>query len=102
MIAVFTRPLVPDADWDRGTAVADGPSAIILGGSFVPAWLRVPVGGCARLENGDTTPVTLSTGATIEPGATMTVCGARPGAMRVRVNGVPFAGGWLLVDPMLP
>lgn len=102
VIAVFTRPLVPDADWDRGTAVADGPSAIILGGSFVPAWLRVPVGGCATLENGDTTTVALSTGASIDPGATMTVCGARPGTMRVRVNDVPFAGGWLLVDPMLP
>jgi len=102
VIALFTRPLVPDADWDRGTAVADGPSAIILEGMFVPAWLRVPVGGCATLENGDATTVTLSTGASIEAGATATICGARPGTTRVRVNDVPFAGGWLLVDPTLP
>ena len=102
VIAVLTRPLLPDADWDRGTAVADGPSAIILGGSFVPAWLRVPVGGCATVANGDPVVVTLSTGATIESGARASVCGSRPGTTRVRVNGVPFAGGWILVDPTLP
>jgi hypothetical protein len=102
VVAVFTRPLVPDADWDRGTAVADGPSAIILGGSLVPEWLRVPVGGCAMVENGDATATRLSTGETIEPGASATVCGKRPGTARVRVNDVPFAGGWLLVDPTLP
>ena len=38
----------------------------------------------------------------IEPGATAQVCGLRPGTTRVRVNDVPFAGGWLLVDPTLP
>ena len=102
VIAVLTRPLVPDADWDRGTAVAEGPSAVILGGSLVPAWLRVPVGGCATVENGDATAATLSTGGTIEPGATAEVCGSRHGTTRVRVNEVPFAGGWLLVDPTLP
>lgn len=101
-IAVLTRPLVPDAEWERGTAVADGPSAIILGGNLVPAWLRVPVGGCATIENGDATTARLSTGATIEPGASATACGTRPGTTRVRVNDMPFAGGWLLVDPMLP
>ena len=102
VIAVFTRPLVPDADWDRGNAVADGPSAIILEGQLVPAWLRVPVGGCATIKNGDSAAAKLSTGATIEPGATATVCGSRPGTTRVRVNEVPVAGGWLLVDPTLP
>jgi len=102
VIAVFTRPLVPDADWDRGTAVADGPSAVILGGSLVPAWLRVPVDGCATVENGDATAARLSTGASMEPGAIAQVCGSRPGTTRVRVNDVPFAGGWLLVDPTLP
>jgi hypothetical protein len=102
VIAVFTRPLLPDADWDRGTAVADGPSAIILGGTLVPAWLRVPAGGCATVANGDPVAATLSTGMTLEPGASGSVCGSRPGTTRVRVNDVPFAGGWLLVDPTLP
>ncbi|MND07338.1 hypothetical protein D3C83_292440 [compost metagenome] len=58
-----------------------------MDGKQVPAWLRVPVGGCATVENG---------------GAKKAECSSQPGVHRLRLNDAAFSGGWLIVDPMLP
>ncbi len=79
--------------------VSEAPAAVVMDGRFVPLWLRVPVGGCALVVNGDQKTIRLSSGATVEPGAYVEVCGSKPGTQRVRVDDGPFSGGWLLVDP---
>jgi hypothetical protein len=102
VLAVWHRPLLADGAVDRGLAVAAGPSAIILDGEFEPTWLRVAVGGCATVENGDETTVALSTGETLAAGARVELCGEEAGVSRVRVDEGEFSGGWLIVDPSLP
>ena len=78
---------------------SEAPAAVVMDGRFVPLWLRVPVGGCALVVNGDQKTIRLSAGATVEPGASVEVCSSKPGTQRVRVDDGPFSGGWLLVDP---
>jgi len=99
-LIAWHRPLLPQAEVDRGIQVAPGPSAIVLEGKLRPAWLRVPVGGCSTVENGDAADHRLSTGQVLAAsGGRATVCGQRAGIQRVRVDDGPFSGGWLLVDP---
>jgi len=100
VLAVWHRPLLPDDAIDRGNAVAAGPSTVILGGEFHPSWLRVPLEGCATIENGDAAAVTLTGGAILESGARLEVCGGDAVEVRrVRVDEGEFSGGWLIVDP---
>lgn len=100
VLAVWHRPLLPDDAVDRGNAVAAGPSAVILDGEFHPSWLRVPLGGCATIENGDATAVTLTGGQLLDAGAHAEVCGGDAVEVRrIRVDEGEFSGGWLIVDP---
>lgn len=100
-LVAWHRPFAADPADDRGDAVATGPSAVVLDGRLHPAWLRLAVGDCAAVENGEAAAVTLSTGATLEPGARTQVCAPDPGVRRIRVGDVPFSGGWLIVDPAI-
>lgn len=103
-LALWHRPLVPDDAIDRGRSVADGPSAIVEGRRLEPAWLRVADGECAVVRNVDDRTVTLGANgevvAEIEPGERSEVCGGAERAIdRLQVDGRPFSGGWLIVDP---
>ncbi len=100
VLAIWHRPLLPDDAVDRGRAVADGPSAVILDAEFRPSWLRVDSEACATIENGDPAAVTLSTGEQIAPGESIEVCGGEDiEVRRIRVDDGEFSGGWLIVDP---
>jgi hypothetical protein len=103
-LALWQRPLLPDDAVSRGRAVADGPSAVIEGGRFEPAWLRVAPRECAVVRNDDDAVAPLGANgvvvAAIEPGARVERCGgAKRNVERLQVDGRPFSGGWLLVDP---
>lgn len=103
-LAVWHRPLLPNSGLERGRAVADGPSAVIEGGRFLPAWLRVAPGDCAVVRNDDDRPAELGAPgevvAEIAPGASYEACGGEERTVeRLQVGGRPFSGGWLIVDP---
>jgi hypothetical protein len=101
-LLAWHRPFLTDSQIQRGEAVAPGASAVVVGVQIRPAWLRVPVGGCAVVENGSTAAVRLSTGTTLGPGARTDICGTSAGVRRIRVDDAPFSGGWLLVDAATP
>lgn len=74
---------------DRAGRAAPGPSTTVVAERFRPEWVRVHPGGCARLIAAD------GSGA----GA---VCPARTPAPRVvrhKIEGAPYSGGFMLVDP---
>jgi hypothetical protein len=101
-LIVWHQPYSSSSALDRGAAVAEGPSAIVLAGGLHPEWLRIPVGGCATVANEGTEPVSLSTGGTLATGASTEICNDAAGVHRIRVDDQPFSGGWLIVDPSLP
>lgn len=103
-LALWHRPLLPDDAIDRGRAVADGPSAIVDGRRLQPAWLRVAEGECAVVRNDGSRTVELGAhgdvDARIAPGGLTEVCGGSQRTVdRLQVDGRPFSGGWLIVDP---
>ena len=103
-LALWHRPLFPNDAVSRGNAVADGPSAIVEDGRLEPTWLRVPRGACATVKNGQRDRVELGAHgdviATLERGASTELCGDdHRHVQRVQVDGMPFSGGWIIVDP---
>lgn len=93
-LAVWQQPWAPGP--------TNRASAAIVRGRFQPQWLRVPVGGCAVVRDGDTVayPLAGAEGASsVTPGQSVSVCASTPGVVRVRTSNVPDAGGILLVDP---
>ena len=103
-LALWHRPLLPNASVARGRAVTDGPSAVIEDGRFHPAWLRVAPGECAVVRNDDDVVATLGAHgdvvAELAPKARYEACGkGARNVERLQVDGRPFSGGWLLTDP---
>lgn len=99
VLVLWHRPFIADPADARGEAVAAGPSVVILDGRLHPTWTRLPVGGCVTVENGQAAAVVLGTGTSLDPGARTEVCAPDAGVHRLRVEDVPFSGGWLIVDP---
>lgn len=101
-LVVWHQPYSRPDEIDRGRAVAAGPSAVIVDGVMHPAWLRIPVGGCAAVANEGPETAPLSTGQTLAVGESVELCNDEAGVHRVRVAEEPFSGGWLIVDWSLP
>lgn len=73
-------------------------------GRLHPEFLRVGPGGCATVANLDS--VRYQTGEAlgapwIEPGELQSVCFERRGVHRLPVDGEPFHGGFVIVDPSI-
>lgn len=64
-----------------------GATAAVVDGRFSPQWLRVPVGGCAVIRRPD--------------GPAERRCFAKGGIHRVRLDGRPYSGGFVIVDPAM-
>lgn len=80
------------------------PVAAVAGLRFVPEWLRVPVGGCLVLDNRDDiayTPSAPAGAALLAPTSRRTYCFPSAGIKRVQLNGAPYSGGFVLVDPAM-
>lgn len=69
------------AVWHRPFSAGSGEAATsFVGSRFSPAWVRVPVGGCAAING--------------EPR-----CFEEEGVHRLKVDGRPYSGGFVIVDP---
>jgi len=101
VLVVWHQPYSSPSVYAQGQAVADGPSAVVVDGKMYPEWLRIPVGGCVTVENGDSTSVVLAPGGQVGAGEQVEICNAELGVHRIRVDDEPFSGGWLIVDPSL-
>ena len=75
VLALWHQPLAPGRS-DAATTVVRG--------HFSPAWVRVPVGGCIDIEDG----------ADIQHR-----CFDQAGVHRLQVDGRPYSGGFVIVDP---
>jgi len=74
VLAVWHQPLSP------GRAAA---ATSLVGGRFSPAWLRVPVGGCIDIAEG---------------AGSEHRCFEEAGVHRIRLDGRPYSGGFVIVD----
>lgn len=84
--------------WLRpGPSIPSQPTTAIVDGRFVPEWVRVSRGACARVTNTDNEDYA-GQQLVIGAGATEEVCGHVVGAHRIRVADEPYSGGFLLVD----
>lgn len=98
-LALWLRPWAGGVAAE-GRALADGPSALVVGQRFEPEWLRVELGECATFDNRDDVAYEIEAGATaaiLEPGRS-DVCFTAPGVHRVRTTDEPYAGGFVIVD----
>lgn len=98
-LTLWMRPWSPGVAAE-GRALADGPSAVVVGERFEPEWLRVAPGGCVVFENRDDAVYVVDVdGAPVDlvPGTTE-VCFDDPGVHRVRTTDEPYAGGFVIVD----
>jgi hypothetical protein len=68
--------------WSAGTTAKAATS--VVGGRFSPAWLRVPVGGCVDIGDG---------------AGGQHRCFDEAGVHRIRLDGRPYSGGFVIVDP---
>ncbi len=97
LLLVWQHPFSPDARVQQGARVAEGASAVIERGRLYPQWLRVAPGQCATARNLD--DLTHEIGGTVVPArGTVRLCNRAEGVHRLKVDGQPFSGGYLLVD----
>lgn len=96
-LAVWLRPGLPNDTLRQGQQVAPGPSAVVEDAEWVPLWLRVAPGECVAIQNGDATDYQ-GAATSFPAGETTELCLDRPGIHRVRMNEVPFSGGFVIVD----
>lgn len=98
-LVLWQHPWTTPADDRAGERVAAGASAVIRGGDFHPVWLRVPAGGCATVRNDDDASHRLGdVGVVIAGGTTARVCPEGDGLHRLKLDGTPNTGGWVIVD----
>lgn len=96
-LGLWQWPLSPTTLEQKGNAVAAGPSAVIVDGRMFPTWLRVGVGECVTIGNDDAESHGLSN-IDLPASAEVSICDRAAGIHRLQVDGVPFSGGWLIVD----
>jgi hypothetical protein len=75
VLALWHQPLAPG----RPEAAMS-----VVRGRFSPAWVRVPVGGCIDIEDGSDVEHR---------------CFERAGVQRILIDGRPYSGGFVIVDP---
>lgn len=103
-LLIWHRPFVIPGDVRARHPVAQGPSAVVVEGRFVPEWLRVASGGCVVLRNDDESAYTVDAASNkpvLKTGKTERVCFDEVGVHRVRISNTPYSGGFVIVDPAL-
>jgi hypothetical protein len=74
---------------DRAGRAAAGPSTLVVSGRFRPEWIRLQPGACAALVAADGS----------QPGELCPPDGPVPRVVRHKIQGAPYSGGFVLVDP---
>ncbi|HEV7680425.1 MAG TPA: hypothetical protein VGQ42_17830 [Candidatus Dormibacteraeota bacterium] len=107
ILLVWHQPWSIPASVGAAESLRPQPASLVESGKFVPEWVRVPAGGCLLLANHDAATYTLSgvTGAgrgqPLAASSQGRYCFAGAGVKRVQLNGVPYSGGFVIVDPAL-
>lgn len=104
VLLVWHRPWAIPSSVAAAESLRPQPADIVAAGVFVPEWVRVPAGGCVLLVNHDATPYTLGSPPGARPLAAHAegrYCFGGLGVKRVQLNGVPYSGGFVIVDPAL-
>lgn len=101
-LVLLVQPWMGDAD-AAAAAALPGPAVVVRDGSFHPEWTRIAPGTCVRVVNGDAVAYTLPGGAAGLPAAgEVRYCPAGGGIQRVQLSGVPYSGGFIVVDSAMP
>jgi hypothetical protein len=108
ILLVWHQPWSMPASLGAAESLRPQPASFVESGKFVPEWVRVPAGGCLLLANHDASSYTLSGVTGVAGGAPRLqassqgrVCFRDSGVKRVQLNGVPYSGGFVIVDPSL-
>lgn len=99
LLVVWLRP----TDSHRVEA-AGSADVVIEDGSMHPEFVRVGEGGCRTFVNVDEDPYEMpeaDEAGPLDAGGTQSFCFTDPGVHRVRVDGEPFHGGFVIVDPSM-
>lgn len=103
VLVLWQRPWTTPAAVGQAESLQPQPATLVVAGDFRPEWVRVPTGGCLLLDNRDAATYRL-TGVAAPPlsaHATERYCFGQSGVKRVQLNGVPYSGGFVIVDPSL-
>jgi hypothetical protein len=108
ILLVWHQPWSIPASVGAAESLRPQPASLVEAGKFVPEWVRVPAGGCVLLANHDTATYTLrgvgdngGVAATLAASSQGRFCFRDAGVKRVQLNGVPYSGGFVIVDPAL-
>lgn len=101
VIVLLVQPWVGDPD-AAAAAAMPGPTVVVRDGAFHPEWTRIPPGTCVNVVNRDPDSYALPGGAEGLPATgAVRYCPAGGGIQRVQLSGVPYSGGFILIDPAL-
>jgi hypothetical protein len=103
-LLVLQRPWVVPDGLGQAESLPVQPASLVENGAFVPEWVRVPLDGCLVLDNRDNNSYRLGAPNGARPLAAHAegrYCFAGAGVKRVQLNGVPYSGGFVIVDPAL-
>jgi hypothetical protein len=103
-LLAWLRPWSTPAPMREAALITPAPAAVIRAGRFIPEWLRVGTRQCVTVQNDDDRPHVLNVGTSPAVGAhaAARLCFTTAGVQRVKADGRPFSGGFVLVDPALP
>ena len=101
VLILLVQPWVVDAD-TADAAAMPGHAVVVRDGRFHPEWTRLAPGSCVLVANRDAVSYQLPGGAGELPGASaVRYCPGDVGIYRVQLSGIPYSGGFMLVDPAM-
>ena len=103
-LVAWFHPWVMPAQLATAEATRPGPAVLVQDGRFQPEWVRVAQGGCVLMVNQDQrsyTPGVPAKSDALGPGHSARYCYPTAGIKRVQFGGVPYSGGFVIVDPAL-
>lgn len=109
LIAVVLILVALGQPWLSSPGIAEvaalpAPAVVVHDGRFEPEWTRLGVGDCLTVVNRDAVDYRLSypMGASdLTSAASARYCFTEAGIKRVQLNGAPYSGGFVIVDPAL-
>jgi hypothetical protein len=104
VLLLWQRPWTEPASVAVAEKLTPQPATVVEDGGFAPEWVRLPADGCVTLVNHDATSYTLGSlpgRQTLKAHAEGRYCFGGTGVKRVQLNGVPYSGGFVIVDPAL-
>jgi hypothetical protein len=100
-IVLLVQPWVVDPDAVDAASVSKS-AVVVRDGRFHPEWVRIPPETCVDVANRDASAYELpSAGIHLPAASTVRYCPAGGGIQRVQLSGIPYSGGFVLIDPAM-